>query len=233
MERNTRGFRGTSSSPFESHRADRLNPASRRVNRSLRAAEFAQFALDIQRDLNPRGPLEALVARQAVRSAWRLKENIEAEVTDPLSDIATNQADRAARSLEVAITTLDLLQGRRDESVLPLVTDDAIDPAIAPNEWPIVPANNDEADSGDDFRALDVPEEDDESPIWHGRLVYDFDVSDHSPVVKGTWITVSHIVSLIVDGATWAEILRTHPELAEADIRMCVAYAVAEDNSDL
>ena len=54
-------------------------------------------------------------------------------------------------------------------------------------------------------------------------------VSETSPVVKGTWITVSHVVSLIVDGYTWADILRSHPELSEDDVRVCVAYAVAQD----
>ena len=66
---------------------------------------------------------------------------------------------------------------------------------------------------------------------WDGRLVFDFDVSDTSPVVKGTWIAVAHVVSQIVDGCTWADILRSHPELTEDDIRACVAYAMAEENS--
>jgi uncharacterized protein (DUF433 family) len=44
---------------------------------------------------------------------------------------------------------------------------------------------------------------------------------------------VSHVVSLIVDGWTWSNILRTHPELTEEDIRTCLAYTVAEDNDDL
>ena len=68
-------------------------------------------------------------------------------------------------------------------------------------------------------------------PNWRDRLVFDFEVSDISPVVKGTWITVAHVVSLIVDGWTWADILRSHPELTEDDIRTCVAYAMAEENS--
>lgn len=248
MERNTRGFssqssrrdRLTSGNPGQADRFDPLNPASRLVNRSLRAADYAQFSRTIHRDLNPQGPLEILVTRQAVRSAWRLREKLEVEVSDPISEIARSDADRAARSLEVAITTLDVLQGRRDGSALPLVTADETDQTvIQPNEWPVLPfiaedLDRDEAEvatADDDDRVAE--ELADDPPIWRDRLVYDFDVSEDSPVVRGTWITVSHVVSLIVDGATWAEILRTHPELTEADIRVCVAYAVAEDSSIL
>ena len=65
--------------------------------------------------------------------------------------------------------------------------------------------------------------------LWRDRLVFDPEVSTRSPVVKGTWITVNHVVSLIVDGWAWADILKTHPELTEDDIRACVAYTVEED----
>ena len=68
---------------------------------------------------------------------------------------------------------------------------------------------------------------------WEGRLVFDLNVSENSPVVKGTWVTVGQVVSLIVDGWTWSDILRTHPELAEEDIRACLAYTVAEEEGSL
>ena len=234
MERNTRGFassqpRQTRPEPAAGHpgRFAKLDPSSRQVNRSLRAAEFEQFARSIHRDLNPRGPLENLVTRQAVRSAWRLKVNLEgAEAID--ARVGSPEAEQAARSLEVAVTTLDLLQGRR--IVEPLGADDLLadlpeaESLVEPNEWPIVP-------TAEDAAGIELDDEDEAAPIWRDRLVYDFDISDHSPVIKGTWITVSHVVSLIVDGATWADILRTHPELGEDDIRVCVAYAVAEDDS--
>ena len=151
--------------------------------------------------------------------------------------LPSGSTDKAARSLEVAITTLDLLQGRHDEAELSPRIDiasklgsfgqtDFDHETVEPNEWPIVPSALDL-----DSNKLEPTESTDEAPLWRDRLAYDFDVSDLSPVVKGTWITVSHVVSLIVDGATWADILRSHPELCEADIRMCVAYAVAEDDS--
>ena len=49
-------------------------------------------------------------------------------------------------------------------------------------------------------------------------------------MVTGTWVTVCQVVSLIVDGWTWSEILRAYPELTEDDVRTCLAYTVAEDD---
>jgi uncharacterized protein (DUF433 family) len=68
---------------------------------------------------------------------------------------------------------------------------------------------------------------------WHDRLVFDRNVSEHSPVIRGTWITVGQVVSLIVDGWSWSDILRSHPELTDEDLRTCLAYTVAEENGDL
>src|SRR2546423_537782 len=73
------------------------------------------------------------------------------------------------------------------------------------------------------------PSQSDPSDQWRGHLVFDPAVSSLSPVVQGTWVTVDQVVSMIVDGESWAEILRNHPELTEDDIRACLAYAVEED----
>lgn len=62
------------------------------------------------------------------------------------------------------------------------------------------------------------------------RLEFDDDVSDTSPVVKGTWITASDIVTMIVDGWSWQEILTNHPELCEDDIRACLTYAIEHED---
>jgi uncharacterized protein (DUF433 family) len=66
---------------------------------------------------------------------------------------------------------------------------------------------------------------------WRARLVFDREISEDSPVVKGTWVTVACVVSHVVDGMTWADILRAHPELTEEDIRVCLSYAVAEQDN--
>jgi uncharacterized protein (DUF433 family) len=106
------------------------------------------------------------------------------------------------------------------------------------NEWPVVPrgrcveepldADPDDQDSNPSERQPQAL-----PARWADRLVFDVEVSDHSPVVKGTWITVSQVVSLILDGWSWSDILRAHPELAEDDIRVCLAYTVAQEQGDL
>ena len=65
---------------------------------------------------------------------------------------------------------------------------------------------------------------------WQDHLVFDRDVSETSPVVKGTWVSVAQIVHLIVNGWTWPDILRSHPELTEDDIRSCLSYALENDD---
>jgi uncharacterized protein (DUF433 family) len=67
-----------------------------------------------------------------------------------------------------------------------------------------------------------------ESLDWCDRLTFDPGVSDASPVVRGTWITVDQVVGRIVDGWSWSDVLRAHPELVEDDLRACLAYAVEE-----
>jgi len=104
------------------------------------------------------------------------------------------------------------------------------------NEWPVVPRGRSvedqpEGDTGDRDRS-----DQGEEPLggrWEGRLAWDLNVSEDSPVIKGTWVTVSQVVSLIVDGWAWSDILRTHPELTEDDIRTSLAYTVAEEEGSL
>jgi uncharacterized protein (DUF433 family) len=68
---------------------------------------------------------------------------------------------------------------------------------------------------------------------WANRLAFDPTISDRSPVVRGTWVTVAEVVSMVVDGWSWAEILRTHPELDEDDLRACLTYSVEEEGAGL
>lgn len=213
---------------------DKANPRSRRVDRSTRGFEYSAFADAVRRDLNPRGPLESVMADHVIRAAWRLRSTLDREAgrgldTDPAPALeapkrpSATAADRAARSVKEAMESLDsvrLIQRLRDVDKVespPLASDTF--PEIAPNEWPIVP------ESGDEIAEIEP-----DAPYWRDRLVFDSDVSDTSPVIKGTWITVSHVIALIVDGDTWADILRSHPELSEADIRTCLAYTMAEED---
>jgi uncharacterized protein (DUF433 family) len=69
----------------------------------------------------------------------------------------------------------------------------------------------------------------DVSDLWRERLVLDPEVCATSPVVRGTRITVRHVVSLVVDGWSWAAIRHQHSDLDDADIRACLAYCVEEE----
>lgn len=66
---------------------------------------------------------------------------------------------------------------------------------------------------------------------WRDRLIMDPDISAESPVVRGTWITVDQVISRIVDGWTWDDLLRAHPELTKDDIRACLAFTVEDENA--
>lgn len=46
------------------------------------------------------------------------------------------------------------------------------------------------------------------------------------PVIKGTRITVEHILKLLKQGLTTKEILRDYPHLKKADIEATIDYAL-------
>lgn len=66
---------------------------------------------------------------------------------------------------------------------------------------------------------------------WRNRLAWDDAVSEDSPIVRGTWITVGQVISRIIDGWSWADVLRAHPELCEDDIRACLAFTVEDEEA--
>jgi uncharacterized protein (DUF433 family) len=106
--------------------------------------------------------------------------------------------------------------------------DERFDPLAADlsNECPYIAERAEEGE-----RELEDDDTEQEMPVrWQDRLVFDFSVSETSPVIKGTWVTVSRVVSLIVDGWNWSDILRAHPELTEDDVRTCLAYTVEQDD---
>jgi uncharacterized protein (DUF433 family) len=221
---------------------------------------FAQFATAMRQELAPRGLLGHVLAERVILSAWTLQTIAEEELAtirrSPAPGMRPPQG--VASALGDLEKSLDLLHLHRAEdspvwerpapatsdvtSDFDTETDFVFDPefdanelADLSNEWPIVsdypgeePPTGEypEAEAlGDDEGGLD--------PRWQDRLVFDPSVSTASPVVKGTWITVSHVLSLIVDGWAWSDILRTHPELTEEDIRTCLAYTVAEEQGRL
>jgi uncharacterized protein (DUF433 family) len=219
---------------------------------------FGGFAAAIREELAPAGVLETVLADRAILAAWQLHAAAQAEAdaieradrrrgrssscparSRALAELRRD-AFRAQRALGRAIELLQSLHDRTQprwgrppltaSQSVDVPRDEAdVDDLDISNEWPIVPPGvPEDADGG-----TDEPASDDESrEDWQGRLVFDFNVSESSPVVKGTWVTVSHVVSLIVDGWTWGDILRTHPELTEDDLRACLSYTVAQDNGE-
>ncbi len=195
-------------------------------DRSARAAEFEIFADEIRQELDPSGSLERMLADYVIQVAWRLKLIIERqgrrpdsnpfESEKPRANARPSAIERASRSLREAFEVFQACRSlRTSKKASPILNEIPSQPEIEPNEWPIV----------------SQPDDEEESPHYRDRLTFDFEVSDVSPVVKGTWVTVGHVVSLIVDGWCWADILRSHPELTEDDIRACVNYAMDEENA--
>jgi uncharacterized protein (DUF433 family) len=54
------------------------------------------------------------------------------------------------------------------------------------------------------------------------------DICHGQPVVRGTRMRVSDVLSLFASGADEAEILADYPYLTAEDIRACLAYAAAQ-----
>lgn len=173
-------------------------------------SESVPFAAALRRELAPRGALETFVVEQVLRAALRLEAVVAVEPADAREARRLRAgADFAQTVLLRALDTLDALRARRPAAL-------AVAVAVAAGADPEVPA-----------AAATVPLP---AASWRERLVIDPEVSDASPVVRGTWITVAHVVSLIVDGWSWADILRDHPELTEDDIRACLAYTVEQED---
>jgi uncharacterized protein (DUF433 family) len=58
-----------------------------------------------------------------------------------------------------------------------------------------------------------------------GRIVLDPAVLAGKPVVRGTRLSVEHLIGLMAEGWGEAEILADYPGLAREDLAACLAYA--------
>ncbi len=68
-----------------------------------------------------------------------------------------------------------------------------------------------------------------DDPTTDFRVKLQPTLGDGTPLIKGTLISAGRVVSHIVDGWSWPEILSVYPELTESDIRDCLAYTVEDD----
>jgi uncharacterized protein (DUF433 family) len=58
-----------------------------------------------------------------------------------------------------------------------------------------------------------------------GRIVLDPQILSGKPVIKGTRISVEHVVGLLAQGWSEEHIITSYPGLTAGDIRACLAYA--------
>lgn len=57
------------------------------------------------------------------------------------------------------------------------------------------------------------------------RITVDPAVMVGKPVIRGTRLTVEHVIGLLAHGATADEILAEYPRLEAEDIRACLLFA--------
>ena len=56
------------------------------------------------------------------------------------------------------------------------------------------------------------------------RITIDPKVMVGKPVIKGTRLTVDHVLNLLAHGATAAEIIKEYEGLKEEDIQACILF---------
>ena len=59
------------------------------------------------------------------------------------------------------------------------------------------------------------------------RITHDSNVLSGRATLRGLRISVAHVVNLVANGMTPAQIVAEHPDLEEEDVRQALAYAAA------
>jgi uncharacterized protein (DUF433 family) len=57
------------------------------------------------------------------------------------------------------------------------------------------------------------------------RIVLDPSILAGKPVIRGTRLSVEHVVGLLAEGWSAAEIMAEHPGLSAEDVSACLRYA--------
>ncbi len=60
---------------------------------------------------------------------------------------------------------------------------------------------------------------------WRERIVVNEDVMTGKPVIKGTRLTVDHVIELLAEGWTTDQIIEEYPGVTADDVSACLAYA--------
>jgi uncharacterized protein (DUF433 family) len=188
-------------------------------------ARFERFAAPLRADMAPVGAVETFLVDHFVLSAWKLQQSSDIlGFDDEEDDVQTyiRMGRRAQKSFTEILGILDSLRDMRQKGKeAQLMQKSAGNPASGRREKHSAVVQSEEESAAE------------HGEFWRGRLTIDPNISETSPVVKGTWVTVGQIISLIVDGQSWADILRTHPELTEDDIRACLFYTMEEEHAGL
>lgn len=201
--------------PSREHLLEFLAGEDEAFDRSLR---------ELRRELAPASWAEQLLVDHIVLAASRLRSAAHAVDRERCSHDHVVLTEVAGRTMAEAFDQLGKLRAHRQW------TGHAPGPAAA-RRPPVGDDFNFSARETDD--ELDLPGSAEAGvpamPGWASRLSIDEAVSTHSPVVRGTRVTACRVVSLVVDGHTWSDILKAHPELTEADLRACLDYTLDQE----
>ncbi|HLF64753.1 MAG TPA: DUF433 domain-containing protein [Saprospiraceae bacterium] len=59
---------------------------------------------------------------------------------------------------------------------------------------------------------------------WQDHIISDKDILIGKPVIKGTRISVEHVIGLLAQGWTEQEILENHPRLTKESLQAVFVY---------
>ena len=62
---------------------------------------------------------------------------------------------------------------------------------------------------------------------WRERIEINPEVMTGKPVIKGTRLTVDHVIELLAEGWTVDQIITEYPGVCSEDVAGCLAYASA------
>jgi uncharacterized protein (DUF433 family) len=70
-------------------------------------------------------------------------------------------------------------------------------------------------------------------PGTYDRITHDPDVLGGRAAIRGLRISVAHVINLVANGMTLAQVVQELPDLDEEDVRQALAYAAALAQDEL
>jgi uncharacterized protein (DUF433 family) len=218
-------FGSKSDFPSDEPQANSLWPKSPEFGRAS-TEPYTRFSRHVRCFLRPKGRVERMLVEHVARSLWNLCEG-----TRPDAEIRNLAAAGALETLERWRRLRSQLLRRSRRQTRARLFQPGTGQHVEPR--PLSVPYHFEGLGFESVRPLNYasPRQADQRRT-HGRLTIDPKVSTRSPVVKGTRLTTRLIVSLVVDGWTWNDILMKYPELTNEDVHACVAYEVEVGAAD-